>query len=70
MPNCLVTGGSKNDTAPIAVLLLNVAKTQHWIDHVVVYHDWDIGKTANADAIDFARGVYLIPIRGKQTQFQ
>ena len=39
MSNCLVTGGSKNDTAPIAVLLLNVAKTQHWVDHVIVYHD-------------------------------
>lgn len=39
MPNCLVTGGSKNDTAPIAVLLLNIAKTQHWVDHVIVYHD-------------------------------
>ena len=44
MPNCLVTGGAKNDTAPIDVLLLNVAKTQHWIDHVVIYHDGISGK--------------------------
>ena len=36
---CVVTGGSRNDTAPIAVLLMNVKATQSWIDHVVVFHD-------------------------------
>lgn len=39
MSNCLVTGGSKEDVAPIAVLLLNVKQTQSWVDHIVVYHD-------------------------------
>ena len=39
MSNCIVTGGSSNDTAPIAVLLMNLKATQTWIDHVIVYHD-------------------------------
>ena len=39
MSNCLVTGGCRQDTAPIAVLLMNVRQTQSWVDHVVVFHD-------------------------------
>lgn len=38
-PRCLVTGGSRNDTAPIGVLLLNLRETQKWIDNVIVFHD-------------------------------
>ena len=37
--SCLVTGGSKNDAAPIGVLLLNLKETQSWIDHLIVFHD-------------------------------
>lgn len=36
---CLVTGGSRNDTAPIGVLLLNLKENQTWIDHIIIYHD-------------------------------
>lgn len=37
--NCFVTGGSSNDVAAMAVLLLNLKETQSWIDHIVVFHD-------------------------------
>jgi lipopolysaccharide biosynthesis glycosyltransferase len=37
--NCLVTGGSSNDVAPMAVLLMNIKATQSWIDHVIIFHD-------------------------------
>lgn len=40
MSNCLVTGGSSNDTAPMmAVLLMNIKATQSWVDHVIIFHD-------------------------------
>ena len=39
MSTCVVTGGSANDTAPMACLLLNLKQTQSWVDHVVIYHD-------------------------------
>ena len=39
MSNCIVTGGSKNDVAPMASLLFNLKATQSWIDQVIIYHD-------------------------------
>ena len=39
MKRCIVTGGSCNDVAPMASLLLNLKKTQTWIDQVIIYHD-------------------------------
>lgn len=39
MSTCLVSGGSSNDTAPIAVLLMNIMDNQTWFDHVIIYHD-------------------------------
>lgn len=39
MSRCIVTGGTHNDVAPMAALLLNLRKTQSWIDKVIIYHD-------------------------------
>jgi len=40
MSRALVTGGTKDDVAPIAVFIMNIAETNsHLFDEIVVYHD-------------------------------